>query len=49
MIKNDKVMAPQSKEDQEFKKKTIVHYKGPFLNTQKVPCMCCSIGIKVPR
>jgi len=39
-------MAPQSKEDQELKKKTIEHYKGPFLNTQKVLCMCCLLVLK---
>ncbi len=32
-------MAPQSKRGQELKKKTIEHYKGRFLNTQKVPFM----------
>jgi hypothetical protein len=32
-------MAPQSKGGQKLKKKTIEHYKGRFLNTQKVPFM----------
>jgi len=32
-------MAPQSKGVQKLKKKTIEHYKGRFLNTQKVPLM----------
>jgi len=32
-------MAPQSKEGQKLKTKTIEHYKGQFLNTQKVPFM----------
>jgi len=36
-------MAPQSKKGEELKKKAIGHYKGRFLNTQKVPFMllCC--------
>jgi hypothetical protein len=36
-------MAPQSKGGQQLLKKTIEHYKGWFLNTQKVPgrLLCC--------
>jgi hypothetical protein len=36
-------MAPQSKGGKKFKKKTIEHYKGQFLNTQKFHFMlfCC--------
>jgi hypothetical protein len=32
-------MAPQNKGGQKLKTKTIEHYKGGFLNTQKVPFM----------
>jgi hypothetical protein len=32
-------MVPQNKGDQKLRKKTIEHYKGQFLNTQKVPFM----------
>jgi hypothetical protein len=32
-------MAPQSKGGQKLKKQTNEHYKGSFLNTQKVPFM----------
>jgi hypothetical protein len=32
-------MVPQSKRGQKLKIKTIEHYKGQFLNTQKVPFM----------
>jgi len=32
-------MATQSKGGQDLKKDTIEHYKGQFLNTQKVPFM----------
>jgi hypothetical protein len=32
-------MVPQSKGGQKLKKKTNEHYKGRFLNTQKVPFM----------
>ncbi len=38
-IRNEKVMAPQSKGGQKLKKKTIEHYKGRFLNIQKVHFM----------
>jgi len=36
-------MAPQNKGGQKLQKKTIKHYKGRFLNTQKVYFMlfCC--------
>jgi hypothetical protein len=36
-------MAPQSKGGQKLQKKTIEHYKGRFLNTQKVhfKLFCC--------
>jgi hypothetical protein len=33
-------MAPQSKGGQKLQKKTIEHYKGRFLNTQKVHLSC---------
>jgi hypothetical protein len=32
-------MAPQRKGGQKLRKKTIAHYKGRFLNTQKGPFM----------
>jgi hypothetical protein len=32
-------MVPQSKGGKKLTKKTIEHYKGQFLNTQKVPFM----------
>jgi hypothetical protein len=32
-------MVPQSKRGQKLQKETIEHYKGQFLNTQKVPFM----------
>jgi hypothetical protein len=32
-------MAPQSKGGQKLRTKTIEHYKGRLLNTQKVPFM----------
>jgi len=32
-------MPPQSKGGQKLRKKTIKHYKGWFLNTEKVPFM----------
>jgi hypothetical protein len=36
-------MAPQSKGCQKLQKETIEHYKGQFLNTQKVhvKLFCC--------
>jgi hypothetical protein len=42
-------MSLQSKEGQELKNKTLGHYKGQFLNTQKVPCMlfCCYKSFKM--
>jgi hypothetical protein len=40
-------MIPQSKGGQKLKTKTIEHYKGRFLNTQKVPFMF-SFAIKIP-
>jgi hypothetical protein len=40
-------MAPQSKGGQKLKKKTIEHYKGRFLNIQKVHFMFF-FAIKVP-
>ncbi len=32
-MRNDKVMAPQSKGGQKLKNKIVEHYKGQFLNT----------------
>jgi hypothetical protein len=40
-------MVPQSKGGQKLRKKTIEHYKGRFLNTQKVLFMLF-LAIKVP-
>jgi hypothetical protein len=40
-------MAPQSKGGQKLRKKTIKHFKGQFLNTQKGPLMFF-FAIKVP-
>jgi len=40
-------MGPQSKGGKKFKKKTIEHYKGRFLNTQKVH-LCFFVAIRVP-
>jgi hypothetical protein len=39
-------MVPQSKGGQKFKK-TIKHYKGQFLNTQKFPFILVFFAIKV--
>jgi hypothetical protein len=39
-------MVPQSKGGQKFKK-TIEHYKGQFLNTQKFPFILVFFAIKV--
>jgi hypothetical protein len=39
-------MVPQSKGGQKFFKKTIEHYKGRFLNTQKVPFMLVFLLLK---
>jgi len=41
-------MAPQSKGGQKLKKKTIEHYKGQFLNIQKVHFMLFFFAIRVP-
>jgi len=35
----EKIMTPQSREGQEFKKKTTECYKGRFPNAQKILCM----------
>jgi hypothetical protein len=40
-------MAPQSKGGQKFKKKPIEHYKGRFLNIQKVHFMFF-FAIRIP-
>jgi len=40
-------MAPQSKGGQKLQKKTIEHYKGGFLNTQKVHFMFF-FAIRIP-
>jgi hypothetical protein len=38
-MRNENVMAPQSKGGQKVRKKTIEHYKSWLLNTHKVPFM----------
>jgi len=40
-------MAPQNKRCQKLQKKTIKHYKGQFLNTQKIHFMLFFV-IKIP-
>ncbi len=38
-----KLLPPKVKESKNLKKQTTKHYKGRFLNTQKIPCilLCC--------
>jgi hypothetical protein len=40
-------MPPQNKGGQKLFKKTIEHYKGQFLNTQKV-FLCYFVASKIP-